>query len=290
MKAVEVNKMSNDYLNGIEKFESLIQLSEISDRLDKPTFADVFAVTGSEQNIPAPKHQAVVSSLGRGVLSVVSNKYQIVQSGSIVKDVCSALSKLGIHEVTGSVVEQKGRTFVKVLLPKYISETATKKLGQDIQLGFTLINSYDATRSLRMFGSAFRLVCTNGMVMPRTLGTAFVHKHIGESLSLHVEVAVTKIVSEIVERSEYLKTVIAKATEEMFPDDEEISKALSEYGYGDKTIDKILECVKYIKDGATSRWEVYNAITSYYSHKKISENARITALEKAEDFLVCEAV
>lgn len=268
-------------LFGGDTFDNLVQLNEIANNLDRPAFRKI-SVHEKDTN----GFRAVVSTKTDKVFAVVSDRYQIVQSSDILQDVCSALGKMGLHDVSGRVIEQKGRTFITILLPKFISETGEKTVGKDIQLGFSLINSYNTTKSLSMCGIAMRLVCSNGMIAPTILGTAFVKKHVGASLASDVEKATTNIIEQVIERSTYLQNLIKEATSQILQDDKEIEELLADNGFSKKAIEKIITRLEYSKNGTATKWQVYNAVTNYYTFKARSENARVTGLQKAEKLLL----
>jgi hypothetical protein len=261
----------------MNKFENLVQFSETIEQ-------DVDVV--SEKKISCDsrdtsKYKAIVSEKTDKVLSVVSRRYAVVQSRHVLRSVANALGKLGINDVKGSIIEEGGRTYAKVMLPRYISEGNSEK---DIQLGFILINSYDTTSRISLQGFALRMVCTNGMVAARTLGTAFVHKHVGK-VSGVVGDAVREIIIKIIERSPLLASQIQDAMKEIFEDLNAADAKLGEMGYGERTRKNILAVIG-MKKNPVSAWDLYNAITSYYSQKDMKENGRLNNLRKAEALLV----
>lgn len=268
-------------MNVNEKFSNLVQFSEAISRLDKPGFQDVY-VGDSEDS--EEKFQAVVGEDGQ-VYSIVSGRYHIMQSRDILRSVSAALSELGVHDVEGSIIEQDGKTFARVLLPVFISEGNRQK-GQDIRLGFMLRNSYDGKKSISISGFAMRLVCTNGMVVPRTLGHETVRKHIA-SYEKDIVKAVGSLISEMVDRSEKLRSAIDSAIADMM-DEVNVELLLGEYGFGTKEVmDEIkLRLTEGLKSGKVSRWDVYNAITNLWAFRNVKEHTRVEKLRKAEKLLV----
>jgi len=266
------------------KFENLVQFEEEVKALDKPFEAEVFAQT-HEKVHEAHKFKAIMSKRYGQVLSIVSQRYSIVQSQDVLNSVISALSKLGIHEVSGSLIEQKGRTYARILLPQYITEGDNDRA---IQVGFLLVNSYDATKSLTLKAYAGRLVCTNGMILGETLGGSMIRKHVG-NINYEVEEAVKSLIAQIVERSPYLTTLIQKAIESTYEDFEAMELELKELGFAKNLSEKILSRIEY-SSSKHSKWDLYNAITNFYSRKKISESGRIKNLERAEQLLVAPAL
>jgi hypothetical protein len=266
------------------QFSNLIGLEQEIEQLDEPVERSIEVKVGTNLVLEPRKFKAIVSARDYEVLSVVSSRYSIVQSKDVLRSVVSALAKLGINDVKGSLIEQNGRTFARILLPKFISEGNSEK---DIQLGFLLINSYDATHAISIQGFAMRQVCSNGMIAPKALGTAFVKKHIGH-VNLKVEDAVKNIIAQIVDRSPYLTEMIEEAAKDFYEDYDEMENALVANGFSKKTSEKILYRLEGIKQ-KYSRWDLYNAITNFYSRRKIGENGRVQNLKKAEALLVPSA-
>lgn len=259
-------------------YENLTQLSESIRELDE---AKQYPIQCEGRN--TAKFKAIVSDKTDEIFSVVSNRYCIVQSKAVLNSVVSALHRLDLHNVKGEITEQGGRTYCKVMLPRYISEGNSEK---DIQLGFLLINSYDATHSISLQGFSMRLVCSNGMIGRVTLGTAFIHKHIGE-VSSSVGQAVSEIINKVIEHSPILQKQIEKAIADTYADIEQVKGELKTIGFGKRSINEILERLES-KGSKVNRWELYNAVTNLYTFKALKENSKITNLTKAEKLLTIE--
>jgi len=262
------------------QFGNLIQFQEEIQNLDRPFEASIDA-EGRE----APRFKAIVSKQTNKVLAVVSQRYSIVQSQDVLANVVSALGKLGISEVSGTLVEQNGRTYAKIFLPNYVSEGMGEK---DIQVGILLVNSYDATKAISLIGYAGRLVCSNGMILDKIFGVKMVRKHVGH-VHLRIEEAVMEIVRNIVEKSPYLAELIQKAKKDFYEDFKAMDIELKALGFGESVREKILMRLEYSAN-KYSRWDLYNAITNLYSRKRISENGQIASLKKAEQLLVAPAI
>ena len=257
-------------------FKGLVQMASEVEAMDT-----VYACPVKAEGIVASGFKAIFSKKQNRAISIVSSRYCLMQSKEIMRNVVGALSKLGIHEVEGTIIEQNGRAFARVLLPKYISEGNSNK---DIQLGFLLVNSYDRTKALSISGFAMRIVCTNGMVAPRTLGAAFVKKHYG-NITAQVQEAVSQMIKTIVKNAPGLQAAIKAAMKEKYEAWKDMEKALEKVGYSKKSAKKILAKVRVPGKTAT-KWDLYNAITNYFTFKKMKETGRIASLRKAEDLLV----
>jgi hypothetical protein len=263
-----------------EKFSNLIGLGEVVGLLQKPHFENVF-YGKSEAPKESKKFRAVVGN-DKEPFAFVTDRYKIVQSQDVLAEVVEALNKLELHEVEGVVIEEGGKTYAKIMLPYYVSETK-REVGKDIRLGFMLQNSYDAKTSIRLSAIALRLVCANGMTVTRTIGEAYVKKHF-TTFRMGIKKEVGEIVKAIVERSSYLRQVIDEALNDIMHDNKEFDELLEAYGFNTKKVKK--EIAERITSENISRWDVYNAITNYYTFKKVRESTRTKKLEMAEALLV----
>ena len=259
-----------------EQFSNLVQLDQTIKTLDEPVFGEV-SINGFHQK----DFKAVVSAKTKKTLAVVSKKYCIVQSKSVLNQVVSALHKLDMKNVSGYVTETiNGKTYARIMLPYFVEDNKGK-----IQVGFYISNSYDATMRVRLFAGAYRLICSNGMVIA-VMGKESVRKHIGKA-DIDVESAVNRIVNTIIQNLPSLQKIIDDAMNDLIGTKDDADKLLKDAGFGKNLMKKIYERTTFDTNGqALTRWDLYNGVTNLFSRMNRSESSVIKNLEKAEKILV----
>lgn len=114
---------------------------------------------------PIPERKAIVGENGV-VYSIVSDKYRLVQHEDVYKTVNQILEELGIDPLLTDVkISRNGGAMLYTVLTD-----DCKLLNNDyVYLGFSAYNTYDGSSSLRFDFFGFRVVCSNGLIMPRKI-------------------------------------------------------------------------------------------------------------------------
>lgn len=121
-----------------------------------------------------PNKQAVVRTDTMDTLGIVSTEYGLVKHSSVVDSFREAGKKYHVSEKVG-LTNNGAQLFYQMTFPKV--ETEVSK-GDIIRMMMIVKNSYNSMNSLQVVFGAFRLVCTNGLI----IGTKFIsfhYKHIG---------------------------------------------------------------------------------------------------------------
>lgn len=215
-----------------------------------------------------PGRRAVVRHDTGNVLGIVSTKYELLKHADVVNGFRKALKGEEYVE-TIKVAKNGAQLYATYSMPRHQVEV---RKGDLISMQFIVKNSYDGTNALHIMLGAFRIVCTNGMMIGKRF-FSFSQKHIGSE-------------------AESLDTAKLKGTVEMIADN--FTKALpvmqqmaattvfhpSEYFDPKKVrIPKyLLEAAKesYESDSDKSLWGVYNSLTWAITHKMKRENPAMT--------------
>ena len=120
--------------------------------------------------------QAIINADTDQVISVVSNRYKIVQNDVLVKDFEKYLSDTDTKFIrTGAGCNRTGSSFwanyrfpeIKTSVGEY--KTPYGKLDDDIELALDVWNSYDGSSGFGMSIGGLRKVCLNGLVVKEKL-------------------------------------------------------------------------------------------------------------------------
>lgn len=96
-------------------------------------------------------------------LKTVSSQYKVVQHGEAILSVLNSLpDNFGLDKIEIGVTPDGGRSFAKFTSDKFIEV----KKGDKVKYQAILENSCDTTKKFFLSGGAFRMICSNGMVIP----------------------------------------------------------------------------------------------------------------------------
>lgn len=118
--------------------------------------------------------RAVVRTDTMQTLGIVSPSYSVIEHKSVIDSFREAGQKYNVKEKI-TLDHNGARMFYQMTLPKVQMQVAK---GDLIQLMMIAKNSYNGWNSLQIIFGAFRLVCSNGLI----LGTKFMqfnYRHIG---------------------------------------------------------------------------------------------------------------
>lgn len=213
------------------------------------------------------KDRLCIFSHDRSVLhGVVSPRYQLVDHGELLID-----SLNSIEQIVGkrpsmniSVLNSGGRMRATV----HLDDVQPIKVGKDdyskVQLSF--VNSYDGLQRFMGLLGAFRLVCSNGMMIGKKFG-GFSTKHFpGVSKQ---EGLLTERIQALIESSAKLGTLWNKWSQQKVQYDE--AKKLLEASFSKKYLTLALAEETFPK----TRWELYNEMTFQATHSTRSEARRL---------------
>jgi len=213
--------------------------------------------------------------------SIVSKRYSIIQHEDVMRAVTEKLGELGI-QVSGlfknyNDIIQADLVFTNKGVP-------IKDDAKGIQLGIRVMNSYNKKCSFRLEMFGYRLICSNGMALGKTLGVRETVFHTGSKKSYELICKITnEFVNEVINSSKTLQ----KYVDEMMADTmgyENAKKILFHIIKRKKHYKAIMEIFGEKKK--VSRWDIYNAITSYFTHNESLQRNVINGLEKKSQKLM----
>lgn len=205
------------------------------------------------------RKKAVVRQDNGAVLGVVSDKYQLLKHADVIDSFRTALDGVDYDEKI-QVAKGGAQLFATYRLNGVKLEVAK---GDLVSLQFIVKNSYDGTNALQIMLGAYRLVCTNGMVVGKQF-FSFSQKHFGNDVSVKIETIREKVGmlrSQFGDTLPHLQEM--SRTSMLGLSNEEIEKKI-----GAKLPKYLIEEVKtrFSEDGDHTLWGFYNAMTSAISH------------------------
>lgn len=123
------------------------------------------------KSIAAPRFKAVVRTDTKKVLGIVGLDYKIITNKDFLEQIESSLP-VSIASRKIEICNEGAMMFVNYESPK-IKPIDVKK-GDTVQFGIRLFNSYNKRLAVGMQLLAYRLVCMNGMTVPKGVSTLHV--------------------------------------------------------------------------------------------------------------------
>jgi hypothetical protein len=246
-------------------------------------------VKGSPR-IAVAEYKALVNPIDQAVYTVVTDDYQLVTHESIIDSVEAELAKhpeYGSHKRTITVQPTSGKMKLEYVFPEV---KTTIRRNDTINPRWIFYNSYNGSWAVRGMFGAFRLVCSNGLI----IGTKFAtyrkeHHQFGtddaadhlaefvsrsmEAYSLQSEIWKSWVdrtldrdhASSIVSRMGFTKSQHSRLLE--LPETDTGEDLLSVFGVIDPKTSEVI--VEPTRDTITA-WVLYCIITQFITHKVTS--------------------
>lgn len=133
-------------------------------------------------SIKVPKKFAVVRTDTDRPLGVVSDKYDLLPHKTVVDGFRKAVEDQEVSEKI-SLTKFGARLMMDMTFPDVRVKVAK---GDEVAMHLIVKNSYDGSNALRVVLGAYRLVCSNGLVIFQRF-MQFSHKHVGTQMEVRVE-------------------------------------------------------------------------------------------------------
>ena len=260
-------------------FENVQGLEAIILGLDKAIIKPVYTENvDNRQHQKMERYAAIINENRKIVEAIVSNKYTLVQHKDAFEPLIKAVKLLNI-KVHGEVVDCGGRVYINMLFDSPEAKVIPAD-GHEIQLGLRAINSYDASHALFAEAYGYRALCTNGMILGKTLVSCVKKIHIGE-------------ISEAKLMSTFIKEVLKSSPKLIKLTNDAIKERVSQMHmqvvfkrlkFGDRQVMKILKRVK--KHEEITRYDLYNRATDWITHQpNITEDTKRVYHSRATELL-----
>ena len=123
-------------------------------------------------------HKLIVREDNHAIISCVTDKYRLLKNEQVMETMLPALNGVGAI-LKEAVVHSNARTTWKFRIPD-IKIKVTK--GDYLNPEIIIKNSYDGTCEVNALAGAFRLICTNGMIIGHIFGKSGIRHTILELL------------------------------------------------------------------------------------------------------------
>lgn len=242
-------------------YNGLVELNQWAMGLDRAEARTVLTQKEGLEAVKADKYKGVWNIDNNSLACIASKDYAIVQHDDVVKQFVEVLQVLGLNG-SGHARNMRDRVEVKFLFD------GLDLIGDDakgIKLGVRIVNSYNKTHCLHGELYAWRMVCSNGMMLGSAInGVVLKRTHVGE---IDVRKEIRNFIKEAIESSERLKKLVSIAMEDTLEWDY-CTKILNEICYQQKYRDWIEKRLQHLHDNGQqiTRWDIYNMITELATH------------------------
>jgi Domain of unknown function (DUF932) len=144
------------------------------------------AISTEPDGFVIPNRYAVIRTDTMRPLGVVSKKYALLPHADVVDALRESLNGQKVQEKI-RMTHNGARMHFEITLP----DITLKVEGDEIAMRLGVSNSYDASRKVNIAFGAYRLVCSNGMIIGRKF-ISVSRRHVGE-----VSIDVRQIRSQI---------------------------------------------------------------------------------------------
>ena len=225
---------------------------------------------------PAQEHQAIVDLDTGKVFCVASNHYKLIRHETAIEQVESAIARrrdLGEYTVLTEFYNYGGRMR---RIYRFLERGVEISRGDVVSPELIVLNSYDAAWPFVVLLGAFRIVCTNGLVV----GQKFLHlrkRHIYELGQINVVEEVGTALKRFNQQARQWKGLTEK---KLTP--RAYSKVLEAMKLGIKAREEVESRIFREADGIDpdgfpilTVWGFYNVLTWHISHNSVSLNHRV---------------
>jgi hypothetical protein len=235
--------------------------SELFDNSVFETVNEQPLITATGENVRT--HKAIVDS-NRKPIAVVGAKYQLVQNSVLIPQFEVALKQSGL-DLSGiqrkvSTSGSKGRTVVRYTLPNHEMRIGNRN-DDVVSLEISLLNSYDGSWKFQSMVGAFRMLCTNGMIV----GDNFAHFYGKHTKNLDTQRAINNIKHSLVTYHDNADLWNQMAKSAITHDDAD--KFFERVATSDAMLEYLRTAyMKYTLEVGANVWGVFNALTDWSTH------------------------
>ena len=229
---------------------------------------------------PANKYKAIVEPNTGKLFSIVSQDYRLIRHEEAIEQVDKAIdgvSNLGGYEIYTAFYNDGGRMRRKYVFPDISVEI---ERGDKVNPELQLYNSYDTTWPFIVILGAFRIICTNGLVV----GKKYLHiqkRHVFHIDQIDLKNQVSTALNRFnLQTDQWIKWAgkrLRKQTHDQVMENMKFGKNATE-----EIEDRInREAEDFDMNGfpIVSLWIFFNILTWYITHRGVSLNHRVE-LEK----------
>ncbi|MFH1615207.1 MAG: hypothetical protein ABIG61_09010 [Planctomycetota bacterium] len=241
-----------------EEKTGLAELKNTAIGFDRAEMRDVHIVKDGEDYLS--KRHMGIWNVDRNELACLAPKsYMVIQHRYAVEKLIEAITSLNIK---AEAELKKSRHGIQIDFDFPDSKMELTEVGESFTAGIRVVSDYSQVAGLVIAARVTRLACSNGMIVNDIVKPRRVKYT--EELKVTVEGLIDKIIKDIIASDEKLANMVSICLKDSVEWQalQLLTKALFKKK---KYVKEILSRVKLDENGRVTRWDFYNAVTSYVS-------------------------
>jgi len=224
----------------------------------------------------ASNYKAIVNPETGKVYSIVSQDYKLIRHEDAVQRIESTIDEnleLGKYKTDTEFYNDGARMR---MIYRFYKKSVEIKKGDNVNPELHLFNSYDTTWPFIVLIGAFRIVCTNGLVV----GEKFLHfrkRHVYDFDQMDIKEQVSTALKRFnLQTKQWKRWAELRLTEKTY------TKVMNAMKFGKKAMENIEERTAQEAEGFADNgfpimnlWIFYNVLTWYITHRAVSLNHRV---------------
>ena len=236
----------------------LAELKNTAIGFDRAEMRDVHIVKDGEDYLS--KRHMGIWNVDRNELACLAPKsYMVIQHRYVVEKLIEAITSLNIK---AEAELKKSRHGIQIDFDFPESKMELTEVGESFTAGIRIVSDYSQVAGLVIAARVTRLACSNGMIVNDIVKPRRVKYT--EELKITVEGLIDKIIKDIIASDDKLASMVSICLKDSVEWQalQLLTKALFKKK---KYVKEILSRVKLDENGRVTRWDFYNAVTSYVS-------------------------
>ena len=236
----------------------LAELKNTAIGFDRAEMRDVHIVKDGEDYLS--KRHMGIWNVDRNELACLAPKsYMVIQHRYAVEKLIEAITSLNIK---AEAELKKSRHGIQIDFDFPESKMELTEVGESFTTGIRVVSDYSQVAGLVIAARVTRLACSNGMIVNDIVKPKRVKYT--EELKITVEGLIDKIIKDIIASDDKLANMVSICMKDSI--EWQALKLLTKALFKKKMhVKEILTRLKCDENGRVTRWDFYNAVTSYVS-------------------------
>jgi len=241
-----------------EEKTGLAELKNTVIGFDRAEMRDVHIVKDGEDYLS--KRHMGIWNVDRNELACLAPKsYMVIQHRYAVDKLIEAITSLNIK---AEAELKKSRHGIQIDFDFPESKMELTEVGESFTAGIRVVSDYSQVAGLVIAARVTRLACSNGMIVNDIVKPRRVKYT--EELKITVEGLIDKIIKDIIASDDKLANMVSICMKDSI--EWQALQLLTKALFKKKQyVKEILSRVKLDENGRVTRWDFYNAVTSYVS-------------------------
>ena len=241
-----------------EEEMGLAQLKNLAMGFDRAEMRDVHIVKDGEDYL-SKRHMGIWNVDKNELACLAPKSYMVSQHRYATECLIEALSSLNIK---AQAQLKKSRHGIQIDFDFPESKMELTEVGESFTTGIRVVSDYSQVAGLIIAARVTRLACSNGMIVNDIVKPKRIKYT--EELKVTVEGLVDKIIKDIIASDDKLANMVSICMKDSIEWQalKLLTKALFRRR---KHVKEILSRIKSNEEGRVTRWDFYNAVTSYVS-------------------------